>query len=558
MSSFYSLAPMKSLDSSLATRIVVVGGAKASGAALALTDSTNRGQLVDIVAPGEYVPGLSPNGVVGFKFGTSFAAPLVSGVAAALTAFDPTLTASTLKQYLINGAKNGRYQVADVTRTDSIPMLDMYESLKLAATQPGTPLCGNRVWNDGNNQIMAERGNSTEPLFSRPGTDYAAFTNPFHGGRRIEVGFSYQYKYSQSTRDWSQDTYVPAGDSSFGGAYLSYTYAADHDNKIWTTRIDTTDATGQQISVTLVDAGSRNLRKDFGSQHVPFTMPAPPATCIMEYPIGANGNISVPANNFVGYQCTGYAPSGSWSSIATTGGVSLTPIIAVPSPQADFILVPVSVRQQTALYTPLREVCNAADTLNNNITQTDSIRRCANLTFRVDSSLRAFVYRIDTLTGQWRQIPLDDAGNTTREGREINSLSISEDGKQMMLSMTRRVNFSSWLVDDAACHDETLEWIALDSIPGTNKGAGAVLKVVNLPQGKSCGGWVEAGGTVSPFRAPRVSGGAVLTSRSGGSLRSPFAARSARLAVPGAPASEQRSPGARQSVAPPFTSSKSQ
>jgi hypothetical protein len=51
------------------------------------------------------------------------------------------------------------------------------------------------------------------------------------------------------------------------------------------------------------------------------------------------------------------------------------------------------------------------------------------------------VYRVDTATKTWSLVPLDGTGATTRPNREINSLEISEDGKELMISTTRRASY---------------------------------------------------------------------------------------------------------------------
>ncbi len=83
--------------------------------------------------------------------GTSFAAPLVSGIAALLFAVDPTLTPAQVKQFIVQGAqRSGRL-------AGGIPIVDAYESLKLAAQRKGAPLCGNRTWFR-RGRVIVERG----------------------------------------------------------------------------------------------------------------------------------------------------------------------------------------------------------------------------------------------------------------------------------------------------------------------------------------------------------------------------------------------------------------
>lgn len=171
-------------------QILVVGGLGTDGK---VWSGSNGGDKVEIYAPASdvrqatYVNQIVHSGTGGLD-GTSFAAPLVSGVAVLLKDFDPTLTASDIISLIKAGA-----------RTElGIPKLDAYGALKQAAGRVGAPLCGNRVWNDGRNNIIAERGALTDTLASLGPQDYAAFVNPYHGGHRFIVGFNYQYKYDTS------------------------------------------------------------------------------------------------------------------------------------------------------------------------------------------------------------------------------------------------------------------------------------------------------------------------------------------------------------------------
>ena len=166
-------------------------------------------------------------------------------------------------------------------------------------------------------------------------------------------------------------------------------------------------------------------------------------------------------------------PLPSWDSAPTRypdpGTHPETPILASPAPQGDAIYVPVNIRH---------------------------IDRATN----VDSTVTTMVYRVDTATAAWTLVPLSLDGATQRVNREINSLEVSEDGKEIMVSMTRRADHSDY-DGAAACHDETLEWISIDRSPNPRHAPGEVLRRVFVPQGASCGGWVEAGGTVAPNRA---------------------------------------------------------
>ena len=473
-------------------QVLVVGGLDINGS---LWSRSNTGDLVDVYAPAVKVAQADYNNVIRQnEDGTSFAAPLASGVAVLLKDFDPSLTAPDLIRLITGGARS----------ENGLKKLDAYGALKQAALRVGAPLCGNRIWNDGRNNIMAQRGTATELLTHRDTLDYAAFVNPYHGGHRFVVGFSYQYKYDSTTvPHWNIDNAYNATDADYGGAFLSYAYGADHDNKLWTERMDTTDGIGQQVRVRLLNAGVRTEVRNFGSQHIAGTQ-NPGSTCILKFPIDAN-DVALPSvyyQDFYGFRCVGYAASGVWQSAPTLTEISPVPLIAVPSPQADYVYVPVSIRTRVALYGKLIEICNRGDTAGYSPPRltTDSLRRCANPYALSDSAAGAFVYRINVATGAWSKVKMNALGDTVRVNREINSLSVSEDGKEMMLSLTRRVSNGEFSFQSQFCHDETLEWISLDTTSTAQYPEGTQIKVVSVPQGTACGGWVEGGATVSPNR----------------------------------------------------------
>jgi hypothetical protein len=355
-------------------QILVVGGLDDTGA---LWSGSDIGSAVEIYAPAVDVRQANyQDQIVHLKtrssrIGTSFSAPLVSGVAVLLKDFDPTLSSGDIISLIKAGART----------ENGIPKLDAYGALKQAASRAGAPLCHNRVWNDGRGDIWADRASGPEKLITRDGMDYAAFVNPFHGGHRLELGFSYQYQYFPDSPHWREAPYVSASDQDYGGAYLSYAYGSDHDNKLWTERLDTADATGQQVRVRLLNAGVRTEVKNFGSQHIAGTQ-NPGSACILKFPIDAN-DVALPSvyyQDFYGYRCVGYAPAGVWQSASTSREITPVPLIAVPSPQADYVYVPVSLRARVALYGDLIEICNRSDTANYTPPRltTDSLRRCAN------------------------------------------------------------------------------------------------------------------------------------------------------------------------------------
>jgi hypothetical protein len=152
-----------------------------------LEQLSNRGTLVNIAAPGDQVMALTGEGVVSAISRTSAATPLVSGAAGLLFSFDTTLTAAQVRQLLIDGAVAGGRQAPDRLTSGTIPIVNAYESLKLAARSPSAPLCGNHAWITDAGQVKVERGSMLQPndqvvgQIDMPGD----FLYVLHGGRRL-------------------------------------------------------------------------------------------------------------------------------------------------------------------------------------------------------------------------------------------------------------------------------------------------------------------------------------------------------------------------------------
>ena len=88
-------------------RFSAVLGVGASDAAGTLCSFSNRGAGLDIAALGCAAELSWPGGGIGFGTGTSYAAPVVSGVLAALRAYRPELTAAESESMLLSTAVHG-------------------------------------------------------------------------------------------------------------------------------------------------------------------------------------------------------------------------------------------------------------------------------------------------------------------------------------------------------------------------------------------------------------------------------------------------------------------
>ena len=165
-----------------------------------------------IAAPGANVWSMGQTGTISGT-GTSFAAPLVSGVAALVMAFDPRLRADSVRRIVLGGAQRGG------RRSGSLYVANAYESLRLAAAQSGAPLCGNRLW-VANRQVIIERGSTPQPIPITLPSDSIWGLEAAHGGKRID----YEFPGGQGSLLWTPtgwtagpSTSVPAVDRSGTG-----------------------------------------------------------------------------------------------------------------------------------------------------------------------------------------------------------------------------------------------------------------------------------------------------------------------------------------------------
>lgn len=180
---FQSVTPI--LHDSMPLRSLIVAGSTRQR-----THSTawsSYGRLVDVYAPGEDVTAEQVRGGALVQVGadgTSLAAPLVAGTAGLLMSFDSTISVDSLRAYILEGAARGGRSITAPGGTTRY-LINAYESLKRAAERPGAPLCGNRIWGNGEaKQLVVQRGSGTEVLVS---STTNSFFRPavYHGGKQI-------------------------------------------------------------------------------------------------------------------------------------------------------------------------------------------------------------------------------------------------------------------------------------------------------------------------------------------------------------------------------------
>lgn len=196
--------------------VLVVGG---SNRADGPYTRTNTGPLVRVAAPAEDVFMLQGDGTIASGEGTSYAAPMVAGLAGLLFSFDPRLTAGQVHDLVIDGALRGGRRAGT-----GPPIINAHESLMLAGRRAGAPLCGNRMWvADG--KFFAQRDTASptgEVLFPAPvsGRSGTVAFNAMHGGKDV----MFYTRPSRTGRRWSASgwTTIPFSDTGpNNGAFLS-------------------------------------------------------------------------------------------------------------------------------------------------------------------------------------------------------------------------------------------------------------------------------------------------------------------------------------------------
>ena len=462
-----------------ASRIIVVGATELIGVGqMGLAPYSGRDSLVDIVAPGSAVEGLDNTGTVKSITGTSFAAPYVSGVAAALIGFDPRLAGfpDSLKTLIVNGAKR-RGTVADPSRPNRpLPVLDMYESLRAVSERAGAPLCGNRVWKVGDIIVAQRDSSATENLVTlSPQSWQSSFLSVYHGGKRFDMDWSREFDWSAVTRTFSERTpYVNIGYNANGGAFLSYD-RTNHDNTAYVGGSITGDSTGYQAIASLYNSGSQTLRS---SVTFPRTALTAPSSWVCE--------VRDPSNQ----QCLQTGRDGNWTDIEQG---SSTKVSADASDSTRGYLV-VNIMSHAVTHAAW-QTCNLP---SGNYAGME----CRPST-HVTTSDSTTVYRLNFATQTFSPVTMAP-GVSSIPNRTIEWLAMNETGEEFIwgIGLTTTTNGTE------VCTSQATQFVGTGRKVGVP--AGTVNRSVSVVNNGVCSGEYEAGGTVSPYRGGKPGAGSAV------------------------------------------------
>ncbi|MHB1096755.1 MAG: S8 family peptidase [Gemmatimonadaceae bacterium] len=442
----------------LPTESLIVTAASAQKGRL-LPEATGTG-AIDIAAPGEDVA-VSDGAGTSTVSGASPATALVSGAAGLLFAFDSTLTADSVRAWLIRAAKNsgrkaGRY-----------PLLDAYGALRIAAELPRGPICGNRVWRSGDT-VLVQRGSKREVLATGLGATTGDLAL-YHGGRRIDVDYTRSLLWNPAT-GW-QLTTAGAPSTTPSGFYWSAN-ARDHDGLGGSWSLE---SNGSSYSYWYGSDGNLRLA-------VPMTLPVLSSNLSSEcrwktWRLHPSSPDSV--GPYPRYECSMVTLAGTrsdYKEAARSGGAM--------SPDGRFTALPLTVVED--VFTLLDWSACPAGTFwatTGNPTP-EHPNQCRDL-LSATQPLSTFIVIADSATRSAHTAT--DLGLT---GRNLDWVAITEDGREIVMQSS--VCTKSASASFPTCSDGRIEWRALSLANwtiGTSSNFSAPLPAVARPER-----WVRGAG----------------------------------------------------------------
>lgn len=468
LNAFWSGYPV--LKDSFPNDVLVVGATDSNQAYPTYADT---GRLVSVAAPGTDVGVLGVNApTVVTDSGTSFSAPMVTGIAGLLLSFDSTLTTADLVNEIKAGAQlGGRTAQINGNTGREYQIVNAYESLKLAAQRPSAPLCGNRVWTTGT-QVLAQRdttNHSGEVLLNLL-NDTASYLNVYHGGHRFEI-FDKSFNtiaYSYRNGSWSNDTTAPS--TAPGGTWLSLLQTS-HDQDSAATVTSTVTPGLETLHIGVVTATTSQALVD-----IPISLAQGDTSCFWSDP-----NAFDDQGNITGYDCI---------FEGTVGASDRLDWRYAFTPYGGKILIAVTKFESTLTSNSGRQVCPWA-------TNNPYPDLCVTAT-AVETALGTDIWEVDIASPQTKHIIWSTPG-------QVFWLASSEDGVQIVTAEGGVSQTTVFEPNPNWHQDATLQFEAQTTGPQVITSCGEVWKAYSsgavllpsVPNAAACQG-LQGQGTISP------------------------------------------------------------
>jgi hypothetical protein len=463
------------IEQDFPSRVLVVAATYADASHSQVRLFSNIGPLVQIAAPGDRVLALDQSGSPRSFDGTSAATALVSGVAGLLISFDSVMTVSQVRDFIVAGALQGGWRSAPRNSTDSIPYLNAYESLKLAARRLGSPLCGNRMWKDGDN-VIVERDANTLEVVAQLVHQYPqlSFISAYHGGRRFDMNYGREFDWDPNSRLFREVPYQSLGFNANGGTFMSYNSESHDGTTFMKAGVTSYDSTGFTVTPQLFDAMGQVLST---AQSQYFALAPYTIRCVIRLVETSHG-------------CVETDRDGTFTTISGDRAYGARFLMAADTRDTTAGYVVIQLDDRTIYHSGQWTPCG----LNGGTPQ-----ECDVTTLDSTSSGMLQVFRINFTTGAWTTVALAP-NQTSARGRTIQWLGVRETGDEIMWGIGRTdVVGGSW-----ACTNQSMDFVSL--VNRGNQPAGTLLRRVSVPDGEVCSGDYEAGATATPYRAGSIPG----------------------------------------------------